>query len=445
MAQRRRGPQRARADGEEAMELRELRGRGGKGCVRYVVSRRGGVEAVAEARGGRGGPWSRFLVWRVVRDLFLPEGYPESVEAGYGAYQAWDVVQGLSSYVRANLAYKATLEGLGVGDVEASAMAGALAKIARDASSMAAGLALAYGCSRDFGRRVRQWRLAADVANDFGMTLQMLAPVVGDGAYFVPLACVAACCQCACGVIAGATKASISAHFARGNFAELVSKEGSQETFVNILGLLGGYACLTRLNASPAAVWTSFAALTAVHLAANVLAVRTITFRRLNEPRFAAAYAAYAASGDLSPRAIGDAEPLLPPLLAASGAVVLGAPLAALADRGAGAGAAAAAALADAVDTAPRDAAFLLLDDGRGRVLALLAPDADDADVLEARFCAQRRSDAPAAGLAEARAASRAFLAALDAAGWDTTTHLLDVGTPRVDWTRQPGDAAAPC
>lgn len=107
--------------------------------------------------------------------------------------------------------------------------------------------------------------------------------------------------------------------------------------------------------------------------------------------------------------------------------------------------AAAAAALADAVDTAPRDAAFLLLDDGRGRVLALLAPDADDADVLEARFCAQRRSDAPAAGLAEARAASRAFLAALDAAGWDTTTHLLDVGTPRVDWTRQPGDAAAPC
>ena len=60
--------------------------------------------------------------------------------------QAWDVAQGLSSYVRANLAYKATLEGLGVGDVEASAMAGALAKIARDASAMAAGLALAWGC-----------------------------------------------------------------------------------------------------------------------------------------------------------------------------------------------------------------------------------------------------------------------------------------------------------
>ena len=100
-----------------------------------------------------------------VIDVFLPEGYPRSVAPGYGAYQLWDAFQGLTSYVRANLAYKATLEGLGVGDVEASAMAGALANVARDASSSLAGLLLAYGCSRDFGRRVRQWRLAADVAD----------------------------------------------------------------------------------------------------------------------------------------------------------------------------------------------------------------------------------------------------------------------------------------
>ena len=91
-----------------------------------------------------------------VIDVFLPEGYPRSVAPGYGAYQLWDALQGLTSYVRANLAYKATLEGLGVGDVEASAMAGALANVARDASSSLAWLLLAYGCSRDFGRRVRQ-------------------------------------------------------------------------------------------------------------------------------------------------------------------------------------------------------------------------------------------------------------------------------------------------
>ena len=84
-------------------------------------------------------------------ETFLPAGYPASVAEGYGAYQAWDVVQGLSSYVRANLAYKATLEGLGVGDVEASAMAGALAKVARDACSGGAASGGSPGASRRGG------------------------------------------------------------------------------------------------------------------------------------------------------------------------------------------------------------------------------------------------------------------------------------------------------
>ena len=127
--------------------------------TRYALTKTT-IEALRDDTKRPRAPWyTKLLVWRVVRDLFLPEGYPASVAPGYGAYQAWDVVQGLSSYVRGNLAYKATLEGLGVGDVEATAMAGAVAKIARDASSMVAGLALAYGCSRDFGRRACQaWR-----------------------------------------------------------------------------------------------------------------------------------------------------------------------------------------------------------------------------------------------------------------------------------------------
>ena len=89
-----------------------------------------------------------------------------------------------------------------------------------------------YAKSRDFGRRVRQWRLMADVANDAGLAIQMVAPVWRNGDHFLLLACVAAACHCACGVCAGATKASISQHFATDNFAELVAKEGSQETFV---------------------------------------------------------------------------------------------------------------------------------------------------------------------------------------------------------------------
>ena len=269
----------------------------------------GPARVVSETSTDALAPRRRMRRARVI-DVFLPEGYPRSVAPGYGAYQLWDALQGLTSYVRANLAYKATLEGLGVGDVEASAMAGALANVARDASSSLAGLLLAYGCSRDFGRRVRQWRLAADVANDCGLALQMAAPLCRDR--FVLLVCLAAACHCACGVMAGATKASISRHFAvQGNFEELVSKEGSQEQFVNVLGLLLGYYVLKVLNESTKTVLMAFVLLTLLHVLANIMAVRQLRLRTVNEPRFRVLMDRFLRNLPLDVAAVGDAEPLL--------------------------------------------------------------------------------------------------------------------------------------
>jgi hypothetical protein len=340
-------------------------------------------------------------------DVFLPGGYPHSVAPGYGAYQLWDMAQGLTSYVRANLAYKATLEGLGVGDVEASVMAGALANVAKDASSSLAGLLLAYCSGKDFGRRVRQWRLMADVANDCGLTLQMLAPWYKD--HFVFIACLAAACHCACGVMAGATKASISQHFARdGNFEELVSKEGSQEQAVNVLGLLLGYGVLTVLNDSPLTVIGAFVILTVLHVLANVLAVRQLRFRTVNEPRFRVLFDRFQQSLPLDIVSVGDAEPLL-----FAGRRPLGCSLADVAHV-----------------PAATAAAALLAAEGRNFVIleghALLAPDATTLDALEARFC-----------LAGGRAADwPAFLKALAAAGWDTSTPLLDDAGARVRWRK---------
>ena len=45
----------------------------------------------------------------------LPIDYPNSVESGYLPYQIWDLIQGLTSYFRGNLAMKETLKVFGVG------------------------------------------------------------------------------------------------------------------------------------------------------------------------------------------------------------------------------------------------------------------------------------------------------------------------------------------
>ena len=47
---------------------------------------------------------------------FLPEGYPDSVTPDYLAFQAWDSIQALCSYVRGMICSQAILQGIGVGE-----------------------------------------------------------------------------------------------------------------------------------------------------------------------------------------------------------------------------------------------------------------------------------------------------------------------------------------
>ena len=226
---------------------------------------------------------------RSLLQLFLPVGYPTSVRTGYMEYQTWDMIQGLTSYLRGNLAYQSMLVGLGVGDVQATATAGALTKIVRDTCSMLGSLLFTYFFSDDFGYDVRQWRLFADISNDIGLTLHFVAPLCGKE-WFVTITIVASLMTTMCGISAGSTKAYISSHFAlENNLTDLVAKEGSQETAVNIIGLLGGYALLHSVGTvdqSGAAVFLSFFVLTVIHVIANVFAIHYLTFDYLNETRF---------------------------------------------------------------------------------------------------------------------------------------------------------------
>ena len=58
------------------------------------------IPGVKESVGGGGGLLSRLSgagLVGVARQVFLPEGYPESVSGDYLEYQAWDTAQVASS------------------------------------------------------------------------------------------------------------------------------------------------------------------------------------------------------------------------------------------------------------------------------------------------------------------------------------------------------------
>ncbi|OQR80777.1 hypothetical protein ACHHYP_17211 [Achlya hypogyna] len=217
-------------------------------------------------------------------DMFLPAGYPASVSEDYLSFQLWDTCQAMCSYLRGVLATQSVLESVGVGNETITPLAAALQWVLRDGSGMLGGLFFAYGVGPKFDANVKFWRLYADVINDIGLTLDMFAPFFP--AYVTEVLCISSVCKAMCGVAAGATRSSLTAHFAKNdNMADIAAKEGSQETFVTLCGLLFGMYFANAVNHSRTSVWTAFVLLTAVHVVANYKAVTSLRIPTLNRPR----------------------------------------------------------------------------------------------------------------------------------------------------------------
>ncbi|KAJ0410867.1 hypothetical protein ATCC90586_007903 [Pythium insidiosum] len=254
---------------------------------------------------------------RELQEMFLPAGYPASVSEDYLTFQCWDTIQAMCSYLRGVLATQSVLQSVGVGDENATPLAAALQWVLRDGSGMLGGLAFAYGVGPHFDSNVKRWRLFADVINDVGLTLDMLAPYC-PAVFVTELLCVSSICKTMCGVAAGATRSSLMTHFAkRDNMADCAAKEGSQETAVKLAGLVVGMYFASAVNASRASVWVAFGLLTVLHVYANYNAVAGLSIPTLNRQRADILMRRYlqqhdkdADAGWLSIRSVNQAEPI---------------------------------------------------------------------------------------------------------------------------------------
>lgn len=272
----------------------------------YVIS--GQANGVSVTRIGRGsaqqatqGSSARDFLKvprQVCKDLFLPVGYPQSVRPEYMSYQIYDSLQGLCSYLRGVVSTSALLTAAGVGDSEATAMSAAMTWAMRDGLGMVGGLIFSYSTSSLFDSYVKEFRLFADVINDVGLTLDMVAPYVGTDRvlYVTSMGTIA---KVMCGIAAGATKGSITQHFClRGNMADLNAKEGTQETLVSLVGMLLGIALARYLHdleqkdvsLTATVSWTIFVVLTLVHVWANYVGVKLLRLRTLNRERATVAF-----------------------------------------------------------------------------------------------------------------------------------------------------------
>ncbi|GAX27320.1 hypothetical protein FisN_23Lh105 [Fistulifera solaris] len=236
---------------------------------------------------------------RSLQDVFLPVGFPQTVGPGYREYQMYDSLQGICSYLRGVVSSAHVLHAAGVGNREATAWSAALTWALKDGIGMMGGLVFSSWAAPLFDSYVKEFRLFADLINNLGLTLDMLSPLVPSH-LFLWVAAASTLCKTMCGMSAGATKGSITQHFAvAGNLADLLAKEGTQETLVSLIGMTFGIA-LARyfqnleeaVNTDPESAesawkiqWIVFGMLTCLHVWANYRAVKRLRLRSLNRQR----------------------------------------------------------------------------------------------------------------------------------------------------------------
>lgn len=107
-----------------------------------------------------------------------------------------------------------SLTGVGVGDATASPTAALLLSVLQESAGRIATILFAARLGTSLEPECKAWRLAADFFNDAAMLLNCISPALPRVARVCVLS-LSSILSALCGVAAGSSKASLSAHFAR--------------------------------------------------------------------------------------------------------------------------------------------------------------------------------------------------------------------------------------
>jgi hypothetical protein len=248
----------------------------------------------------------------LLRRVYLPEQYPQSVGANFARYSLWLLVQnsvGSAAYV---LSTNALLTSLGVGVGAALPMAATINWVLKDglgSLGMIVYAAHGGGARFDGDAKVTKWR--ADLLFNVGVLLELLTPLVP--AFFLPLASLANLAKGVGGLAAGASKATLHRSLAlRDNLGDVTAKLYSQGITAYLLGMGIGIGTTLLCAASPLAVAAAFGSLTAVHLGASYRALRCLELHTLNAPRLLLLARHWHAAGTIAtPAAIAQQESIV--------------------------------------------------------------------------------------------------------------------------------------
>ncbi|XP_055386469.1 RUS family member 1 [Condylostylus longicornis] len=245
----------------------------------------------------------RFALLKLLQNIFLPKGYPDSVSEDYLTYQIWDTIQAFCSTINGTLTTHAILKGLGVGSDVVSPFSATVTWIFKEGSGHLGKILFSWwkGCELDLDSK--KWRLRADFLNDIAMGIEIFVmPKYLEYATYI--LCGTTTLKAIVGVAGGSTRAALTQHHAiRGNLADVSSKDSAQETCVNLIASFVGLYLLTAIK-SQNVLYTFFVIIGIIHIYANLKAVRSVCLKTFNESRYLITLEEYFRSSRMLPPAV---------------------------------------------------------------------------------------------------------------------------------------------
>ncbi|XP_045510410.1 RUS family member 1 isoform X1 [Colias croceus] len=219
------------------------------------------------------------LAW--LKEIFLPQGFPDSISMDYLEYQVFDTAQAFCSTITGILATKEVMTGVGVGDIAATPLAATVTWVLKDGCGHLGRILFAYTHGSQLDAYCKTWRLYADIMNDVAMVIELTLPFYFE--YTTAALCCSTTLKAIVGVAGGATRTALTQHHAkRSNLADVTAKDAAQETAVNLFASVIAILILTYCGTS----FGLYLFLIMTHLACNYCAVKAICLDTFNPPRF---------------------------------------------------------------------------------------------------------------------------------------------------------------
>ncbi|KAJ3270563.1 hypothetical protein HDV01_007713 [Terramyces sp. JEL0728] len=241
----------------------------------------------------------KFKINSLLREMFLPIGYPKTVHRAYTGLHIWQFTETLAGSIITVMTAEAMLNSVGAATPLAAGGASLAIRWAlKDGFGEIGKLIFIQNFSYSFDSHPKTWKIIGEISSVIGAGLQIMT--IFFPSHFLVLASFGIALRGIHYSIWSATHITFNNHSSihGNNIGDLVSKDDAQLSLAHLLGLGIGVSILS-FSHSPVLLIAVYAALSICQLAMTYALVKAANFEILNLPRMQLIAKRFVNSGEI--------------------------------------------------------------------------------------------------------------------------------------------------